>query len=120
MMISVLTFFAGRGTTNRLRRSSMPPKTSMVIFILLCLGLSADTNLASAAPAGTNKPGDSGLASAPVAAAPLTIQLSPGSVLAGSPFKLSVMVGSATTPVVELFGLGFGLRYAPLKFNSHD
>ncbi|MCI0694533.1 gliding motility-associated C-terminal domain-containing protein [candidate division KSB1 bacterium] len=116
MMKSVITFFVGRGTTNRLRRSGLLLKASIVIFILICLGLLADVNLTSAATAGANNPGDSGMASAPMAAAPLTIQLSPHSVLAGSPFKLSVTVGSAATPVVELFGLGFELRYTPSPF----
>ncbi len=115
-MKSVITFFVSRWTTNRFRRSSMLRKASIVTFILLWLGLLADANLTFAATAGTNNPGDSGTAIAAMAGAPLTIQLLPGSVLAGSPFKLSVIVGSSTAPVNELFGLGFELRYTSSSY----
>ncbi|MGH7455183.1 MAG: hypothetical protein ACRENG_27760, partial [bacterium] len=116
MMKSVITFVVGRGTTNRFRRSSTLRKENIVTFILLWLGLLVNANLAFAATAGTNNPGDSGMAIAAMAGAPLNIQLSPGSVLAGSPFKLSVMVGSPAAPVTELFGLGFELRYTPSPY----
>jgi gliding motility-associated-like protein len=110
-MKTVITFFVGRGTTYRFRRSSVFRKASMVTFILLGLSLLADANLTFAAAAGANNPGDGGMAITAMAGAPLTIQLSPNSVLAGSPFKLSVMVGSSTAPVTNLFGLGVELHY---------
>jgi gliding motility-associated-like protein len=116
MMKSVITFFVGRGTTNRWRRSSVLRKGMIVTFIMLWLGLLADASLTFAATAGANNFGDGDMAIAAMAGAPLTIQLSPNSVLAGSPFKLSVLVGSAATPVTELFGLGLELRYTSSRY----
>jgi gliding motility-associated-like protein len=95
-MKNTITFWAGGATTNRSQRFSLFQRVHAMTFILLWL----ISSLAFAAPAG----------------APLTIQLSPGSVVAGSPFKLSLLVGSAAAPVADLFGLGVELRYTPSPY----
>ena len=115
-MKSVITGFVGRGTTMCFQRYSMLRKENIGTFILIWLGLLAHNNLTFATTAGANNSGDCGMAIAAMAAAPLTIQLSPEHALAGSPFKLSVTVGSATAPVNDLFGIAFELRYTASNY----
>jgi gliding motility-associated-like protein len=116
MMNSTIVFFVGRGAANCFRCSSLLRKENIVTFILLWLGLLAHSNLTFSAIAGRNNSSDGGMAIAAVAAAPLNIQLSSNSVLAGSPFKLSVMAGSPTAPVTDLFGVAFELRYTAANY----
>lgn len=110
-MKRMITFWAGGAASGRSQRCRLLPRGNVVVFVLLWAALAVSTKLIAAV-----NDGNGGVTSAAMANAPLTIQLSPGNVLAGSPFKLSLIVGSAATPVADLFGLGVELRYKPSPY----
>jgi gliding motility-associated-like protein len=110
-MKSTITFFVGGAASNRSQHCRLLQSRNAVVFILLWLALAASTNLIAAA-----NDGDCGVTTAAMAGTPLTIQLSPDHALAGSPFKLSVTVGSPTAPVTDLFGVAFELRYTAANY----
>lgn len=84
-----------------------------MIFLLLGLAANMARGFPPAREIGCN---ENMIANEALAGVPLTIQLTPNKMLAGTRFKLAFVVGSAAAPVSELFGVAFELHHTPSRY----